>query len=510
MGNDLTPNNLRGLLVPWPFKAANLWNGESTFTQLGPHAGVPNASGQYDMVIQATGEQAADSDIKILTQQAGQIGQAKFVWKNAADTLYYGRDGGNVISYWEIVTASTSSTTYRDVSDCLGLSSGAAIVLSRDRIVGTNYKAVVSVRNIDGSYSSTDLLTQSNDKPMHGALCLLPDGSILAAHYVANTTNNTAQVMVHRSEDDGSTWNTISSQALPETIDISGTFGAGNSGYDLSRLRMAYSQGQILLCCGLRAHNTSLTNGDVIGQYASIDNGGSFIFVVTSDGGQGYYSYDILVKNNAFYLTYIASNNNAKILPLEHAFVSIDKVRGYGTTYNIYTGGITIAAGLTNGYWTQGQLSCWVDEDGRFYASLEDLDHDLMTIGYSDNTQNWFYTGGNGVTSTNLEDGRWYDIGTATTMISAHAGCSAAGRQIVFHNFIATGPTTTYHASLCAAYLGGWSGVTMPQLNAFPEDYQYAGFSFNWLPFNLPDDTGHYTVTGSGAATLGSGKITTS
>ena len=87
MGNDLTPNNLRGLLVPWPFKAANLWNGESTFTQLGPHAGVPNAFGSYDMVIQATGEQAADSDIKILTQQAGYIMGVMVVMLSATGRL---------------------------------------------------------------------------------------------------------------------------------------------------------------------------------------------------------------------------------------------------------------------------------------------------------------------------------------------------------------------------------------------------------------------------------------
>ena len=510
MGSDRTPQDIRGFLLPWPFSTAHLWSGESTYSQSGPRAGVAQAQGDYDLVIQSTGDMAQDANINIYTQKAGHVGKSKFVWKHGADALYYGRDGANVLSYWDIVDASTGSTDYHDISHAIGLPSGEAIALVRERIAGANYRTKIYKRSNAGTYTSINLTSQTNNKPMHGGLCVLPNGDILAAHFVAETTTNRAQVYIHRSQNKGTNWDLVSSEALPDYIDVGGTFGAGNSGYDLARLRIAYAQGQVLLCCGLRAHNTTPANGDIIAQYASTDNGGSFEQVAFTDGGAGFYSFDLLVKNDTFYLTWINTTDEAKILELSHAFVSVDIVRSYATTLEII-GGPVIAGGLTNKHFTTGQMSCWADEDGRFWVSLQDLTNNTMFVGLSDNTVNWYFTGGQGVGSgTAGQTAKWYDIGSANTMITAHAGCSAAGRQIVFHNFKAQGATTTFTASICAAMLGGYSAVTMPQVSSYPQSWDYAGWQYTWLPFDLPNDTGHYTQTGGGTATLGSGKITLS
>jgi len=509
MGNNNTPTDMRGFVVPWPFNSDYLWSSESTFNQQGPRSGVAEAQGNYDLVIKSTGDMQQNADITVQTQKAGHVGKSKFVWKHASDTLFYGRDGGNVLSYWEIVEASTSSTDTKDISAALGLPSGEALALVRRRLVGTNYQLSVLRRSSSGTYQTINIISQTNSKPMHGGFCLLPDNSILLAHYVADTTTNRAQVVVHRSTNGGIGWTQISTEALPDFIDISGSFGAGNAGFDLSRLRIAYAQGQVLLMAGLRKHDTSTSATDIIKQYASTDNGGSFTLVADTDGGTGFFSFDILVKNDLFYLTFIDTQTRARILPLSHAFVSIDIVRSYGTTFNIIgSGAINIATLGSDKFFTAGQMSCWTDEDGRFFASIEDLDHNLMTIAISDDTENFFFLAGNGTNTTNLEDGRWYAIGSANTMITAHAGCSANGRQVVYHNFELQGSTTTYSASLCAAYLGGYSGVTMPQISSYPQSYDYAGWQFTWLPFDLPDDTGHYITSGAGTATLGSGKIT--
>ena len=511
MGNNNTPTDIRGFLLPWPFTMDYLWSSESTHNQQGPHAGVAEAQGNYDLVVKATGDLQQDADITIQTQKAGHIGKSKFVWKHSTDTLYYGRDGANVLSYWENVAESAGTTATTDVYASLGLPTGEALALYRQRVTATNFNLKISRRSASGTYQQIQIYNQLNNKPLAGGFCTLPDNSILLAHYVADTTTNRAQVVVHRSTNGGIDWVQISTEALPEFIDISGSFGGGNAGFDLSRLRIAYAQGQLLLMAGLQKHDTSTSATDIIRQYASTDNGGTFTLVADTDGGTGFFSFDLLVKNDIFYLTFIDTQTRARILPLSHAFVSIDVVRSYGTTFNIIgSGAINIATLGADKFFTAGQMSCWVDEDGRFFASLEDLDHNLMTVALSDDTENFFFLAGNGTNTTNLEDGRWYAIGSANTMITAHSGCSANGRQIVFHNFENNGAVSTFAGSLCAAYLGGYSAVTMPQISAYPRDYDYTGWQFTWVPFDKPDDTGHYTTSGAATASLSADKLTIS
>ena len=69
MGNNTTPDRMRGLLVPTAnITQKNLWKAQSSFTEMNPRAGVAKASQPFTgLVLEMAGEQS--ETIKVETVQ---------------------------------------------------------------------------------------------------------------------------------------------------------------------------------------------------------------------------------------------------------------------------------------------------------------------------------------------------------------------------------------------------------------------------------------------------------
>ena len=84
MGSNVTPDNLRGFLIPSKsFSLSNIWDAQSSYTQKNPRAGIPEAQQLgTNMHLKSIGEQT--QDITITTQQGGLSGiDARYSWTDA-------------------------------------------------------------------------------------------------------------------------------------------------------------------------------------------------------------------------------------------------------------------------------------------------------------------------------------------------------------------------------------------------------------------------------------------
>jgi hypothetical protein len=97
MGTNRTPDNVRGFIVPWRMDKSNYWANESNATQGTKRAGIPEAQTPTGLVFGARGLQSDAVDVK--TIEGGHVSEgAKFGWKYATDSNYYGHNVPNVLT----------------------------------------------------------------------------------------------------------------------------------------------------------------------------------------------------------------------------------------------------------------------------------------------------------------------------------------------------------------------------------------------------------------------------
>ena len=495
MGTNKTPNTIRGFLIPHDFDSSYLWNAESTFTNADTQPAQPIPGGDYDLGLTATGTHDTNSPYIIQTQRAGHVERASFVWKEEGETDFYGYDASNVLSRWDSIIDGTTLVLDDNVLlDSIGNDDGTACILYqyKENTVGNTRTIKVAKRDKNGTVTTTDLFQQTSTSTptLYGGLCRLSDGSILAVYMKATATN--ANLQTARSYDNGGTWYVVSKTCLPTDIDIDGTFGAGNTGVEINRIRVAESRGEILLIIGAYSHNTSVSSTDIIIQKVSTDNGCSFVHVATTGGSNHYYRPDLIVKNNSFWLGYIAATGRAEIIELESATIEIDTALLFAPTE------ITdelVAAGLTNGHFTIGEFSMWTNETGRIFAVFFDASsQELFFMLQSDDAKTWYYTGGNPLTNRK-EASQIYNIDDTNSRPSILAGCNARGINQLFHNYEAVG---TRDNGIHVFELGGWTTVSMPPVVAYPDSFDFGGWDRTWVAYDKPDSTAEYTAFGTG------------
>ena len=501
MGTDNSPNDLRGFLVPWPLDIDYIWNAQSSYTKNTPIPDVPEATGDYDLGLTSHGDFTATESIKIRTAKAGGIGTSGFVWKLESDTDYYGRDAPNIISRWDVIVEGETTARENTILDAIGLPNGDQVFLVQHEIVvpGSVTRIKAYKRTKDGTVTNVDLYSEESYKELFGGLCLLSDGSILAAYLRTEQITNTAQIQTSRSYDGGTTWSLQSTITLPSSIDISGSFGAGVAGFTVDRVRIGEALGQLLMLINVTAHNISLAEQNSVLQYSSTDNGCTFVDVGATDGTLPYFAIDIVSKDGVFHVFYIDGIDSAKFVRLENATIPLDRALGFGASVTVINGQQIAKTNPTHGYLEAGVQSVWVDEDGRFFAVYKETTNEkALFIVQSDDSDNWFFLGGN-PTSSKESAAQLYNLDATGSIPTDIAGCSARGTQVLFHNVEAIGITFNLGA-LHYFELGGWATVNMPALKEFPESFDFGGFDITWTSYNKPDST-HFSKVGSGTIT---------
>ena len=276
---DKTPPYIRGFIVPYALSQNHFWVDQSTITQNGSIAGVPQSQ-NTSLIVTTRGQQT--KTIEVETKKAGHIQDgAAFAWQFQGDALQYGMEPPNKVMDIIQRKTQTISSTFRP-HDSIVTTDGD-IVLSYTHlnagviqleVIKIDSNGVMTSRLVD-SVNNASLL--GNER--YSALCELPDKSIILAAWAVDEIDEVANINIFRSTDNAITWIMVQSKAIQDDIDVSSTFGSGNAGNDLDRIRIAATSHQVMLLAGVNLHDTSQTHCSQIYQFASTNEGLSYKFI---------------------------------------------------------------------------------------------------------------------------------------------------------------------------------------------------------------------------------------
>lgn len=500
MGTDKTPDKLRGFLISHNMTSANIWSAESTYTSASTQPAQPSPGGDYDLGVTSAGSHDTTDSIRIQTQRAGHIGNASFVWRETDETDSFGYDAPNAIARWEsIIDGNTFGGQDYILGDSLGNEDGTSLLIYQflDGTFTNTRQIRISKRSSLGVITTSTIFSQSSisTPTLYAGLCRLSDGSILAVYMQSTATN--ANLQSARSYDNGTTWTVQSTTLLDTDIDLSGSFGAGNTGFDhINRIRIAESRGEILLIVAAVAHNTTPASTDLVIQYVSTDNGCTFKHVATNGGTFAYYRPDLIVKNNSFFVGYISGTGSAEIVELESATIELDIAKLFSPPE--ITDAL-VAGTLVNKHFTKGEMTLWTNETGRIYAVFFDVDtEERLFMLQSEDTNTWYYLGGNPL-SLQVSASQIYNIDDSSSRPDTLAGCNARGVNQLFHNYETA--SHTRDNGIHVFELGNWSTVNMPKVVDFPNSFDFGAWDRTWVSYDAPDQTTEYTAFGTGTIT---------
>ena len=522
-------STFRGLLLPDDnITEGNLSSTHSSYSQAGPLPGVPEPQADTDLNLEASGSQSASKQLRVATQRGGHPdrGGASFRWKNEADagTLWRGWTQPSAMSGWEPINIgnplASSGTIEALDPDSATLDDGRiAYVWHRKSISGvTNTYATrfqtVSAAGVFSTAVDVNTTTTAITEGLHPSIVKMPNGRLMVFSYYEDIAQETVQIRVDYSDDDGANWVLASTAALDEAIDVSGSAGAGAAGYDLderpaAKMRVRYSGGQMIMLICFRANNTSLACRDGVFQYASSDLGFNFQLVETTNGASFNITQaePVATENgfNVFFLSLAGSNEVVLRRNLASAFVPLS------TASNL--NGPLFASGFDPGYWSSptwsdGDLTSTVGEDGILYlisrggkAATGNKRGDVvinMDRSGGNDLINYYEIMGQGTDFGSLLQGMIYwaqDTNDHPVALSVTAG---QGRLALFHNWSAS--TSTRDNSLAVMWLGGYTTATLGDFDASGEIPRRVCWDYSYLPFDTPDNFAGWTATTSGTS----------
>jgi len=506
----------RGVVVPDP-RITGLWAAHSTHSQAGPRPGVPVPQQDTDMVLEATGEQSADKELRIRTQRAG-MGRPNgggFVWRYDGDTDWRGSDVYNVITGWKglVWTAGAGDPYAADQAGAIALSTGAILCAYRRQTgAGPVHAVYVAKRHrASGAWVHYEVRQYGGERESHPCLVELPDGRVLCFSMVLDTEADELNVQAHVSDDEGETWSFWQPWCLRSGISQA-TANPGSAGFDAQRMRCAYANGTILLVISARSRNSSLVDDGSRGgifQFASDDLGASFDLIEqvgpldeTTDIGR----CEVLAVKGQFQAYYLTEANG-----------QLPTYRVLGSAYQPFStaAAVSVLLSIPNGDWddvthTTGDFAACLDEDGIIYVFGRMTDNAYghhIALRSRDDGRTWAGMGQSSIDAAGTlfvsvgTMGHWFYNGAAgaepyPTQICAVAGLGSAW---IFCNN--SSGASSYDDSLGVIQLGGYSTVTMPGRRQFPTDSRRVGWEVNYLPFEVPESSG-WSATGAGAGVI--------
>lgn len=518
MATESTPDKFRGLMIS--DERISLWEAQSSFSQAGPSAGIPEPQQSTRATLRSSGTATADKAYRIRSLRGGYAGAgASWVWRAETElsSQFRGWNPPSSISGFEAVrwTDGTGDLKWTRNPHSITTAAGLIVVAhsTRDTARAKEYGIEVSIRSTAGVWSHVLVEDLSNDVPSlqmrSPALVVLPSGRLLCLFWIFDTAITKAQIRMHYSDDDGATWSLGEPAVLSTMVDYSTTEGSAVTGYLLGRIRAAYSAGAILLVAQLRRADTDATCRDTFNQWASTDLGSRFTEVETwgasTDNGGNY--HEILSVDGGFCFMFMSMSDlqpksrivSSAFSPLSDADdISIPVTEQFATKS---------ASGT---HLTDGDLSCCRDTTGNIYAYprrtygvTSDVIGCFMS---SDGGRVWTAMGQSSINSTWSTVWNPEDTGTHPRDYSVTA---QGGRIVMLHNWDAT--PADEDESLGALYLGGWTSVTLPAFRRFPVESKRAGYEYTWIPYERPSDVG-WTAQGTGTDSLTAGylEVTTS
>jgi len=527
-------DSFRGLLIQDP-RITGVDSTESVLSEAGPRPGVPVPQQRTEMVLQATGDQAAGKQLRVQTLHSGSPvagTRAGFVWQYEGDADWRGWDLPTVPTHWESIRWLTGvdatevsakylhAVTLADRSIVTAFEVAATAPTTRDMVQ-------VQVRDPDtGAWGSeVTVYTQpggySTGRASHPCMVQLPSGRLLLWHWV-ELSSGSMQIRMHYSDDNGATWAVGSASCLGQSVRYTAE-GSGAGNFDtFGRLRAGYLDGDVMLVAALRVADNNTGTGnlrDNFRQMASSDLGATFTVVeeAAPAGGTTEYGgshHDIITVDGVLLLGW--SSARARTVQLSSAWESFRSV----ATADIedYTASSSVVASATSGQELAGSdFTFALSDAGEAYIL-----HRRYSSGHTsqcviarsvDAGKLWEPVGQDlSITPSGVyEIGVWWNAGDAATYPNGFSATWHEGRIVVLHGWAAN--PGNEDNSVAALYLGGYSTVTLP---AYPQPSGYwrpvgarprAAWTTTWLPFDEPQNVAGWSLSGAGTTALAGGAL---
>ncbi len=490
----------------------------SSFTSAEPRPGVPEPAQDTGMVLQTSGSQSAGGALEVQTLRGGYPGAqsaaegASYVWREDgdADTEWRGWDVPSVMTAHEVILFVDGTGT--DVTNLLhphliSLADGTLLlayeVTDLNGVDPTTYEIRTRTRAPGAtSWSSPVSAVTWTGLPaprFHACLVLLGSGRIMLYHWVNDTVKDVCQIRALYSDDDGGTWAVAQDYCLADGVDstnLGGGFGSGITGYEFQRIRGAAKDGQVLLTVHIQRHDND-NDVDAIRQYASSDGGLTFSQVWESAVGQSFGYPDVVAAGGRFIMAYVDGD-----------LLAIAYTQWIGSAFTAFSDSSGAAGVIAGSFYaddanpmTNGNLALVADETETLYLfGYDPGTHYTGTVFRSlDYASTWDSIG-----NSSLGTGAavWWFTNDSETFPNYITAASSEGRIVMAHSHVANHNTSD--PTLWVGYFGGYSQVTMPGYQRFPEETERVSWEWNYLPYETPNQVG-WTPTGAGTPSLTAG-----
>ena len=508
MGNNVTPEYIRGFIIPMDVGVDNIWQSETTITQQNPTAGDPIPQQSSKMRLLATGNQSDSGDLSIFTRKAGSAGfGSRFTFKEntTSTTVEYGRDAMNSISgfEWKLFGNTATGISYRTPIS-LVTSSNTLLVAYQHITSSSNTLKVLRIDKDGNETTSSSLYSipafATTTQYMHPVLCQLEDGAIMLAHILEN--DDEANLRILRSEDDGQTFDVVSREGWNETLPVGTTSGAGVDTFEIIRIRMESITGSTVLLVETESNNTSTTKRNQLIQYVSIDGAATFTKLSTTANmeSESYRKINLGNRLGRYVISYISGTGGLDYMELPNPFSNIHLLREAGAFLQLSA--VPNASTGTNDYMTGGDTAMVVDDDGGVYVySYSGGSNDFIVSQYYDGD---FFRLTNGrinvaeASTLNCDD-------SFTRLVNLHC-VHWLGRGLIVSNMASS---STQDLSIFFTFLGGYADINLPKTSygAVEADWTRAGYIRNYLTLDTPSSITGLSPIGTGADALTGGNL---
>jgi len=487
MGSDITPDNLRGFLIPADINHFNIWLSQSSYTQQNGRAGIAEAQQNgTGMQLMTTGDQ--EFGVTIKTQNGGTAGvNANYLWKFNNSIYEYGQNWTGTYTGWDMYQYDSSELFKH--TDAVQMQNGILYTVSESQPTTTERKIKIYQKIRSGAVTfKTDLLNETlaatPNCDAHPTICKLQDGSLYVAHanYASDfKTNMTA----YRSYDDGTTWQTITTRALLDDIDL--------ATYTIEDIRAVISDNVISLFIELV--QTSGTTRNHVAQYRSVDSGLTFELVgqvSTNADGRFHSCRPVQLKNGFVGLAYIDTATSIKFRKIPTPGIRLSSTGWSSQEKTVSVGFPSVAfANLSGSELVDGDLTCFYNDSRVFVFARKYNDGAIYGYYSADEGDTWTTITSAGVLASGnaqiFNFGSWPDRLKHTVAVP-HEG----------HVLLLGHKNNRIHA----LSFGGYSLLGYPKLSQYPAENQYMKFFVTWVPVADPVASSYFTQTGAGISSL--------
>lgn len=506
MGNDVTPDNIRGFLQPIRITKNHIWAEESTYTEKNPIAGMPSPAGNYNLVLSSVGEQNDNADITITTKRSGSVGKqtgATFTWRSTDTSDEHGHEIG-ALSGYEAIQSEGTNTLYSNPQSATNDAGDIFVTFVSYSVLTLKYSVKFAHRSHgEGTWTISTIGSSLSIDP-RPAICMTDDNTILIVHWTKPETDK-ANISSLRSTDKGVSWQILSDNGLFDDISTKTT---SPYGYVLGRLSMSSTVDNVLIMAALTSTDAAVTF-NLMGQFASNNRGGSFVAVGITDTttvARDRSSASVTTFNGQFYISYIKDNDSVVFFKVPNPYYDMTNLDGNLDEFTIIND-VTVGTSTP----TVGENVLFCDDDGTFYNLNQNISGSrtftnsiFMTTSRQDG-QSWQSLNNRGVSSfTGLDPDPIFNMSNSNILLDQMSACISQGRIALVSSFQGN---TSINSSIVVHYFGGYTTRTQGPMREFAKYTDLAGYIVTWTPLEKPDISSEFTTTGAGTASLSLDKL---